>query len=375
MKILVVLSNDYPYAEGTGEIYLNIEVPILSRIYDKVIVLCTDNKSKKEILSEENVKTFYRKDYKSKITIRQYALMRAFGSYVHRDYRKYNAELVREYEQLDSCEKKIIFYYFNIKAQRKYEQFKDVLDNELKNCSVLHIYSYRFYDLSKFAILIAQDYKNSIKSVKCITRAHRYDLYSWANRQNYIPDREYLLKNLDMILPCSKDGEEYLHNLYPKYKTKIKASYLGSKDNGVQSFEIKQKRIELISCSNIIPVKRVMSICKAVKKLRDLNIDVRWTHIGEGKDRNQIEKYCKRNQLSGFVNLIGRLSHREVIENYRRHHYDLFINVSESEGIPQAIMEAISFGIPVIATNVGGNKEIVINGEKNRYKWREWIFN
>ena len=38
---------------------------------------------------------------------------------------------------------------------------------------------------------------------------------------------------------------------------------------------------------------------------------------------------------------------------------DLFINVSETEGIPVSIMEAMSFGIPCIATNVGGNPEIV----------------
>ena len=38
---------------------------------------------------------------------------------------------------------------------------------------------------------------------------------------------------------------------------------------------------------------------------------------------------------------------------------DIFINVSSSEGLPVAIMEAISFDIPIIATNVGGTSEIV----------------
>ena len=40
----------------------------------------------------------------------------------------------------------------------------------------------------------------------------------------------------------------------------------------------------------------------------------------------------------------------------------MFINCSESEGIPVSIMEALSFGIPVIATNVGGTSEVVIDG-------------
>ena len=46
---------------------------------------------------------------------------------------------------------------------------------------------------------------------------------------------------------------------------------------------------------------------------------------------------------------------------YAEKHFDLFINVSESEGIPVSIMEAMSFGIPVIATDVGGTSEIVEN--------------
>ena len=41
---------------------------------------------------------------------------------------------------------------------------------------------------------------------------------------------------------------------------------------------------------------------------------------------------------------------------------DLFINVSSSEGIPVSIMEAMSFGIPVIATDAGGTNEIVKDG-------------
>ena len=44
---------------------------------------------------------------------------------------------------------------------------------------------------------------------------------------------------------------------------------------------------------------------------------------------------------------------------YETNHVDLFINVSSSEGIPVSIMEALSFGIPVIATNVGGVPEII----------------
>ena len=59
---------------------------------------------------------------------------------------------------------------------------------------------------------------------------------------------------------------------------------------------------------------------------------------------------------------IGQLKNEDVQKYYHTHHIDLFINVSESEGLPVSIMEAMSYGIPVIATNVGGTREIVNQG-------------
>ena len=48
-----------------------------------------------------------------------------------------------------------------------------------------------------------------------------------------------------------------------------------------------------------------------------------------------------------------------MIEFYQKHSINLFINVSTTEGVPVSIMEALSFGIPVFATNVGGSSELV----------------
>ncbi len=59
------------------------------------------------------------------------------------------------------------------------------------------------------------------------------------------------------------------------------------------------------------------------------------------------------------VHLTGAITNREVIGHYLHHPVDIFVNVSASEGLPVSIMEAISFNIPVIATNVGGTNEIV----------------
>ena len=55
------------------------------------------------------------------------------------------------------------------------------------------------------------------------------------------------------------------------------------------------------------------------------------------------------------------MSNHDIHTFYQSSPQDVFVNVSESEGVPVSIMEAISHGIPVIATNVGGTNEIVEN--------------
>ena len=59
------------------------------------------------------------------------------------------------------------------------------------------------------------------------------------------------------------------------------------------------------------------------------------------------------------VDFRGNISNGELLRNYSNEQFDLLLNVSESEGIPVSIMETMSFGIPCIATDVGGTKEIV----------------
>jgi glycosyltransferase involved in cell wall biosynthesis len=56
------------------------------------------------------------------------------------------------------------------------------------------------------------------------------------------------------------------------------------------------------------------------------------------------------------------LSNPELLTWYAANSIDLFINLSETEGLPVSMMEAGSFAIPVIATNVGGVSEIIQHG-------------
>jgi glycosyltransferase involved in cell wall biosynthesis len=86
-----------------------------------------------------------------------------------------------------------------------------------------------------------------------------------------------------------------------------------------------------------------------------------WFVIGDGPQRKFIEDNIYLLPKNSKVKMMGSLPNKDVYKLYEKEKPDLFINLSSSEGIPVSIMEAMSFGIPVIATDVGGTREVVNN--------------
>lgn len=95
---------------------------------------------------------------------------------------------------------------------------------------------------------------------------------------------------------------------------------------------------------------------------------IKWTHIGNGPLLNEIkEKTTLEEDGEVVYDLKGEMEHNNVLNYYRQEDCDLFVQVSSSEGVPVSIMEALSFGIPVLATNVGGVGEIVYNRDSDPF--------
>ena len=157
----------------------------------------------------------------------------------------------------------------------------------------------------------------------------------------------------------------YLKKLYPSFANKIYLSRLGTIDYGLNP-DMKDECFRIISCSNLIPVKRVELIIDSLRTLSENYSNIEWIHFGTGQYLDQIKKYAAEKLQNMHYEFKGSVPNSQIMEYYRNTHVDLFVNVSSSEGIPVSIMEACSFGIPVIATNVGGTSEIVYH-KKNGY--------
>ena len=161
--------------------------------------------------------------------------------------------------------------------------------------------------------------------------------------------------------------QDYLQRVKKVYHNKIqinntRIAYLGSKkpQKNKMNTPSNDNIVRLVSCSNVTWVKRVSKLIDVLSLVTD--VSVQWTHLGGGplleRVKGQAENALKSNINIDFY-FPGMKTNKEVHEFFSSQCVDLFINVSESEGLPVSIMESMSYGIPVIATDVGGTREIV----------------
>ncbi len=188
-----------------------------------------------------------------------------------------------------------------------------------------------------------------------ICRAHGYDLYPSRRSSNYIFFRSYQIESVDKVVCISAAGHEFLRNAFPQHKEKVALSYMGVFDRGLSPIRNSNK-IQVLSCSNLIPLKRVHLI---VEIIRELEEKVHWVHFGSGPLEEEIKSLAQSLPNGVSFEFSGRIPNEELLDYYANNHLDFLINASESEGLPVSIMEAASMGIPTVATDVGGTREIV----------------
>jgi glycosyltransferase involved in cell wall biosynthesis len=218
------------------------------------------------------------------------------------------------------------------------------------------LYSY-WCDDSALALSLLSEKR---KDLKTVCRIHRWDVYFDQSAVGYLPFRHYITTHLNTIFSISQDGIDHAKRVWKTGKDeKFQLSRLGI-NNEFPLRQVERDYLLLVSCSNLIPVKRVHLLAEALQHMTSEKIH--WVHIGDGPERERIEDLIKHFPSNVSAELKGRIPNSAIYTYYDETRPDLFVNVSASEGVPVSIMEAMSFGIPVLATDVGGNGEIVNEG-------------
>ena len=350
---LILFTNVFPY--GIGESFLEEEIKYLSNNFKSITIVTLKTSSKRRILPD-NVEV------------------------VHADFNGFNINKLKHFIKLFFSLFLTEFIWFKnwkhllirtninylinstFKASKMYSFLMKYIDNKYKTFDSLYLYTYWWLDESIAIALL----KKKHPKIKAFTRCHGYDVYFERSQGGYLPYKYFTLKYLDRIFPISQNAINYIENNYAfsNYFTyKLSLSQLGVREGSLSLEKTVDKDIfTIVSCSQIYPNKRLELIYNSIIKL---NYKVKWIHLGsyiENFSEGYYQEIFKKIKFSPEnIEIIfkGKLLNFEILDFYKNNYIDLFINLSYSEGIPVSIMEAMSYSIPTLATNVGGVSELV----------------
>jgi len=241
---------------------------------------------------------------------------------------------------------------------KRKKQF-DLFISNIEFSNRIIFYSY-WFDYQTYSLILL---KKKYPGIKIICRAHGYDVFCERREFSYMPYKQQFGNLVDKIFAISKSGKKYLEKNYSINKENIEISRLGTVSPDCLSKISPDGALFVLSVSGCVAVKRIDRIIDGIVTFGDENpsINIIWTHIGDGEERERLEVYAKKVSSNKNVKceFLGEVSNKEIHEYYSKQYIDVFINTSESEGVPVAIMEAMSYGVPIIAPNVGGIDEEV----------------
>jgi glycosyltransferase involved in cell wall biosynthesis len=254
---------------------------------------------------------------------------------------------------------------FSIKNFIAYFQLRKLL--EKNNYKLIHCNT----PTASFVSRLAAHQIRKSKSLKVIYTAHGLHFYKGSGLKGFI------IKLIEKVAASFTDAiivmnnEDYISvKAFNKNLKLFKISGVGvdilnnnseqTKVNSIrEELGISHDRYLLVSIGEINRNKNHIMTLKAIKKLKEEKIH--YIVCGEGKKMNKLKRYIYKNNLSN-VHLLG--FRNDVFDILKE--TDLFIQTSYREGLPRSIIEAMSFGIPCIGTNVRGIRDLIEN-EKNGF--------
>ncbi|HLD25566.1 MAG TPA: glycosyltransferase family 4 protein [Candidatus Andersenbacteria bacterium] len=120
-------------------------------------------------------------------------------------------------------------------------------------------------------------------------------------------------------------------------------------------------RVKILFIGRLIPRKGFQRVVQALPRVKELTrqpfeVEV----VGSGAARPDLDELAARLGVSELIHYVGTIPYEELQVAYQ--YADIFVLTSLSEGMPSVILEAMGCGLPIVASDVGGNNELVQEG-------------
>lgn len=353
-KTLVFFTLQYPYGKKS-ETFIENEIHYLAEAFDRVIIIPREKHDSEQrdlpnnvevsniLLNRKPVGNHYKYILSSMERILATITIYGYSIFSDKDRNHYMSSGY--------------FLYYLANALRDAELIEDYVTRSKLKDAVFYDYWFVNSTLS-LAYLKA---KGKLSNFYC--RAHGFDVFNERWDSGSVPFRQYIVKQINYVFAISNYNKQYIKSKVNGYKDKVKVAYLGVRQHQQNSTFKKENDANdpflIVSCANLFPFKQIERIPEILSLIPLQNQRVRWVHFGDGPNESKVLEASALLPQSISFDYKGHVSNNEVLEFYANNSVNLFLSLSLKEGLPVSMMEAQSFGVPIMAYGIFGIPEIV----------------
>lgn len=204
--------------------------------------------------------------------------------------------------------------------------------------------------------------KEGIK-IPFITTLHGTDITLVGKDASFEPVITFAINESDAVTAVSESLKQDTYNYFKVTRNiYVIPNFIDIKDSSLFKGECHKKIYApnnekiMVHVSNFRKVKRVEDVLRVFDKVRKV-IPTKLILVGDGPERNNIEKLCRELNTCENIRMLGKVVNPQQILSVA----DVFILPSETESFGLAALEAMALKVPVISTNTGGIPEVNIH--------------
>lgn len=207
--------------------------------------------------------------------------------------------------------------------------------------------------------------------IPTIYTAHGFHFFkgcSVVNKLIYKPVEKYLSKYTDILITIN--DEDYENAKKMKSKKVFKINGIGIDDNKIKFEDFDKVEFKkslgldiddkvILTVSELNKNKNYLTMLKSIKILVEKYPDIKFVCCGKGVWEQKIKDFAQELKIQNNVIFLG---YRKDISKIMQIS-DIFLHASFREGLTLSVMEAMSFGLPCVVSNVRGNRDLIVDGK------------
>lgn len=270
------------------------------------------------------------------------------NGFINRDFEKFDLIYIPTHIE-DKKNKQILFFIIAF--------IKIIFTLFFNDISIVHIH------VSERGSFIRKNYISNFAKLlekKVIIHMHGAEFKEFYNTSNENVKKKIIsfLKKADKVIVLGESWNEFVKGLDRNIKTVIMPNFVKCIE---EKAKFNSNEVKILFLGVLIKRKGIFDLVEAIKLLLDENInrDIKVIVAGSGIEEERVKEEVIRLNMEKYFEFIGWIDDskkREILKGVQ-----IFTLPSYNEGLPVAILEAMSYGLPIISTSVGSIEDAVIN--------------